>query len=206
MRFKQLVSHIKRDGCRVRVYNRHTVDSAGGYFSADCAGGPLICLARLGMDEASLNSYLLHEYAHFLQWRSGYMERIDSYCDSNELYYGYIRGKRQLSRKEMGIVLSCMLAIEVDAEMTAAELAAQLNVAPFDFGSHWRSTRAYADSLKYGILRRREIKLGQLECVQKETPATLDELLAPLSNERMELYDSLLSSTSGSSGLSGVSL
>ncbi len=190
MDFDALVKYIKAQGCRVTVYRKkERVGGSYGEFAEDPS--PRINLATLNHPKSLVVSVLLHEYAHFLQYREGFSKYIDGICFSYDVHYDWLNGKIELTETERMMARNAMLAIEYDAEMRAYDLGKELGVEDFDPELHLRDAASYMAHLKWSWLRRLEwdTRLNNSHWPAKKL--THDELFAPLDAKENHLFKKL---------------
>ena len=160
MHFRQLVSYVKADGCKVRLYNKPELKLAlcTGTFDISKNGNPIICLAKEGHTHTELKQLLLHEYAHFLQWKSGLLGILEG----EDLYGGWDvidrfvvekkdhwRNGNKYTKEDFIKARNAVILIEYDAEIRTLELSKELNI---DIGSHREymcSALSYVSFLKW---------------------------------------------------------
>lgn len=163
MNFKQLIDYIKKDGCRVRIYKKwNLVDGCSGTFHIT-KKGPLISMAIRGLNEIERYEVLLHEYAHHLQWRDGFMQYIDGICDAYRLENDWLAGRVELSSTEKRVVRNCILTMEYDAEKRAVDLIEKLKIEKINKKYFLRGAEAYTWGTKWSFARRR----GFIECPKR---------------------------------------
>jgi len=137
MQFWQLVSHIKNDGCNIRLYDKDELKVAqcAGTFDISKNGNPIICLATKGHTKQELMQLLLHEYAHFLQWKSGFLHKLEG-ADLKLGWYvidKWLKKTKRYSDAELKWARDAVVLIEYDADLRVIELSKQFGV---DIGSH----------------------------------------------------------------------
>lgn len=137
MNFWQLVSRIKKEGCTIRLYNKDELKVAqcAGTFDITKNNNPIICLAIKGHTQQELLQLLLHEYAHFLQWKEGILHRLEG----EDLKRGWevldlwLRHKKNYTSKQLLWARNVALLMEYDADIRVIEMSKELGV---DIGSH----------------------------------------------------------------------
>lgn len=178
MDFNALVKFIKSQGCKVVVYRKkERVNGAIGEFGED---PPRINIATKGQTKKLIISTLLHEYAHFLQWREGFSQYIDGICGSYEIHYDWIRGRRELTDDEKQSARNAMLAIEYDAELRSYDLGKELGVKDFDPDFHLQEAACYMAHLKWSWGVRLDWDKRLSPSFWKPKKLTHEELFAPL--------------------------
>lgn len=185
MDFNDLVKYIKDKGCKVVVYKKkERVGGAIGEFNEDTAR---INIATKGLSNKMITSTLLHEYAHFLQWKEGFSQYIDGICWSYEIHYDWIRGKRELTDDEKQMARNAMLAIEYDAEMRSYDLGLELKPKDFDPDFHLQEAACYMAHLKWSWGRRLEWDKRLSHTFWPAKKLTHDELFAPLTGREKQI-------------------
>lgn len=181
MNFDQLLSHIKSEGCRVRVWRKKEyISGSGGTFDVS-KSGPIIHLASKGESLKKTTTTLLHEYGHFLQWKDGFLPCIDQVCDTYDLYGQWLDGKRDLTPLEWKTARNAMLWIEWDAEMRGLAQAIELDIRGFDSDYYIRGAMGYMMSIKWSWDNRAIWhKSVQSRHIRKPKIYTTNELFAPL--------------------------
>ena len=188
MDFKNLVKYIKDVGCRVRLYDKKNMgDSIGTFHVAEC--GPIICLATKNMPKKKRVEYLLHEFAHFLQWKDGFMETIDNIFDTYELWDDWVEGKIELTKRERLAGRNAMLAIEWDAEYRAYELGNSLKAEHFDADYHLKGANAYILAIKWGWYHRKNFSTCPKRKKIEGRVLTKKQLFAKLTRKEKKLLE-----------------
>jgi hypothetical protein len=185
--FKEIVKYITAQGCRVRIYkNLKKIHGNTGTFHL-ANKGPLISLATKGSPKKKRIEYLLHEFGHFLQWRNGYMEVLDSICDSYTLWDEWIAGDVELTDLEWKAARNCMLAMEWNAEVKAYELGRNLRAKHFNADHHLKGANAYILGLKWGWANRRDFESSPKRKLLTPRLLTQKELFAPLTKQEKQI-------------------
>lgn len=137
MQFWQLVRLIKNNGCRVRLYNKDELRLAqcAGTFDITKSGNPLICIATKGHTRQELMQLLLHEYAHFLQWKSGFLHKLEGpdLKDGWDVFDKWFKRIKRYNDKQLKHSRNAIVLIEYDADLRVLVLAKELGI---DIGSH----------------------------------------------------------------------
>jgi hypothetical protein len=137
MQFWQLVSHIKKDGCVIRLYDKEEliVAQCTGTFDITKKGNPLICLATKGHTQKELLQILLHEYAHFLQWKTGLLHKLEGpdLKGGWDILDLWLRHKKKYTKEQLKKARDAVVLVEYEADIRATELSVKLGV---DIGSH----------------------------------------------------------------------
>jgi len=137
VKFWELIDYIKKDGCNIRMYNKSELKVAqcSGTFDITKKGNPLICLAMKGHTRKELLQLLLHEYAHFLQWKEGMLHKLEG-ADLKEgwdVLDFWLQHKKKYTTEQLKKARDAVLLIEYDADIRVTELSVELGI---DIGSH----------------------------------------------------------------------
>lgn len=198
MTYEELVRYIKEEGCRVRVYRTKETIYGGSRGTFDTNDkGPLICVAVKNVDEPRRVETLLHEYGHFLQWRDGFMQYLDGICDAYETEDKWIKGKIELSERELRVVRNIMLTVEYDAEKRGCAQGCYLEPNHFDRDFYLRGAAAYMDSIKWEFARRMPTADVALRTRYKPKVLTTEELYSDLSELHLLSLDRVLGRRKG---------
>ncbi len=159
MQFWQLVSRIKNEGCHVRLYDREEMKVAqcAGTFDISKKGNPLICLAIKGHTRQELLQLLLHEYAHFLQWKEGILHRFEGKdlklgWDTLDLWLGH---KKKFSKAQLSWARDAIILIEYDADIRVIEMACELGVDIGSHRTHMANAYSYVTLIKWAAKNRK---------------------------------------------------
>jgi len=159
MNFWQLVRYIKADGCNLRLYNKEELKLAQcpGTFDISKNNNPIISLTIKGHSQVELMQLLLHEYAHFLQWKSGFLHKLEG----ENLKLGWdvlekwLQKTKKYTEEELKWARDAVVLIEYDADLRVLELSKQLGI---DIGSHkdyMASSYSYITLLKWAAKHRK---------------------------------------------------
>jgi hypothetical protein len=159
MQFWQLISHIKKDGCNVRLYDKEELKVAqcAGTFDITKKGNPLICLATKGHTQQELLQLLLHEYAHFLQWKTGLLHKLEG----ENLKKGWVvldnwlRHRKKYTEEELLLARDAIILIEYDADIRAIEISKELSVDIGSHKTHMENAYSYITLIKWAVKNRR---------------------------------------------------
>lgn len=173
----------------VRLYKKRELKVAQctGTFDVSKKGNPVISLAIDGHTKLELRQLLLHEYAHFLQWKDNTLEIIEG----NELKEGWdhldewLKGRHR-SLEQIMYARNSALYIEYDAEMRTLDLSQKLNV---DIGSHKdyiRDANSYALLIKWCVLNRKWDDRPHDDEISN-TIMTFNELFLPLTKKEKKI-------------------
>lgn len=128
MNLCELVEFIKLSGCRIRLYRKEKISSS------DCAAtfnvtsqGPLISVALYSVQPNQLVPLILHEFAHYWQWKCGLISAIDSVIDGWKVFENYISGK-QYSKDILDRAMIATILLEYDAEIKTLLIAKKLKI------------------------------------------------------------------------------
>lgn len=137
MKFWELVDLVKKDGCRLRLYDKEelSVAQCAGTFDITKSGNPLICLAIKGHTQKELLQLLLHEYAHFLQWKTGFLHKLEGpdLKEGWDVFDKWYRQVKKFSNDQLERSRNAICLIEYDADLRVLDLAKKFNI---DIGSH----------------------------------------------------------------------
>jgi hypothetical protein len=195
MNFEQLKQYVKNAGCRLYLY-----PSKGSLMGGQCAAyfevkeknskGPYICMATQGLEETELCELLLHEFAHFLQWKDGTEnKKIDqAYRD----WYKWLAGKKKFTEKRIEAIRKMILMHEWDADMRAIELGLKLPVENYDARDVLRGANAYASTIKWSFQSKDTSPWTPARFHFKPRILTKKELLAPLNAKQFRRIDRLV--------------
>jgi hypothetical protein len=181
MNFDALVKYIKAQGCKVTVYRKkNKVNGSMGEFGEDPR--PHINIAVQGHSKALIASTLLHEYAHFLQWKEGFSRYLDKICLAYTIQYDWLHGNIELTDYERQIARNAMLSIEHDAESRAYNLGVELEVEHFDPIFHLQETQNYMASIKWSWKNRKEWAKRTPHSLWPSEKMGFNKLFAPLTD------------------------
>lgn len=187
MDFKALLKFVKSQGCKVRVYKskRRLEGNAIGLFYEE--PDPHIKIATKGRSKREVVSVLLHEFAHFCQWRDGFSKYFDGICWPHQLLDDWIEGEVKLSKREQAMVRATMLAVEYDAELRSYAMGLELGVKNFDPDYHLSEAQSYMAAIKWAFENKKD---WEKRAEWRHFPSkimTHDELFAPLSKKENKI-------------------
>ncbi len=187
MNFKQLLAHIKGEGCRVKVWRKKKyVDGALGTFHVTDAG-PIINIATKKEPVKKLLTTLLHEYGHFLQWKDGFLQYIESVSEAYDVHYNWLKGG-DLTPAEWQTARNAMLWIEWDAEVRGCREGVRLDVEGFNREYYLKGARSYMMSIKWSWDNRSDWKkCPPRKYIKSSKIYTTKELFAPLTRAEKRL-------------------
>jgi hypothetical protein len=203
MTYEQLVQFIREEGCRVYVYkNKDTIHGGcRGTFDHNEKHGPIICVATSNIEPKKKLETLLHEYGHYLQYRDGFMQYVDGITsDCNEVTLKWLAGKIELTDREKLMVRNAMLIMEYDAEKRGYQTGCWLEPEHWDEDFYMQGAAAYMDSIKWEFLYREFSEVATRKIYEPKI-LTLKELLAPMSEEKIEKIRRDISRPPGGPGL-----
>jgi hypothetical protein len=183
MNFADLVTYIKNKGCKVVVYDREEFsDGAVGLFTY-YDNKPKIQIAVANKAPSFINLVLVHEFVHFLQWKGGFIQRMDKLYGGWEELDNWMNGKIELTDKQLKDIQYSILVTEFHAETRTPEIAKKLKVYIGSSNDYARQSTAYLTTIKWEIKNRKEFnghfgarafkKLGKADidiCVNPLTP------------------------------------
>ncbi len=174
----KLIETIKDAGCRVRLFNREWIggDTAATF---NYTNGPIICVATQGRCPKEIRKLLLHEFAHFHQWKCGFMKEVDSICDGWDIIGKRLDGK-SVDKALLDRAVRSACLIEYDAELRSIDVAEQLGI--------WVNRREiYDDAHSYICGIKMSALCGQWifypHLGMYHEPLSPTEVIAPLTNE-----------------------
>jgi hypothetical protein len=186
MDFDNLIKYVKAQGCRVTVYKtKKTVHNAIGLFYEEPY--PNIKMAIKGRSKKLVVSTLLHEYAHFCQWMDGFSKYLDGICWSHNVHDEWVRGKIELTEREIEMIRASMLSVEYDAELRAIKIGKELRPDSFDANYHLREAQSYIAAIKWSFGARKEWKKRPSWRLYPAKQLTHEELFAPLTEKEKEI-------------------
>lgn len=187
--FDWLVKYIKDSGCKVIKHNRSRLKQADcmGTFDISKKKNPIISIAINGHPQQELIQVLLHEYAHFLQWNSGYLQKLEG----EDLSGGWEIISDWLAGVDINYDILCkardaVLLIEYDAEKMVIKLSEEYNLNIGGSNAYMSAAYSYITFLKYAI-ETRDWKSGAHTLLKCNKILTKRELLRPLSNMERSL-------------------
>lgn len=153
MKFDDLVKLIRRDGCIVRVYDKETMkgSSSAGSFDISKNKNPTISIATKLLSSVERTRILLHEYAHFKQWKDGFIQAIDSFIDGWLVFDSWLSGKRY-SEKQLKLARNCIVIIEYDAEIRTIKMSKELKIDIGKTEDYLNEAHSYISSIKYAFV------------------------------------------------------
>lgn len=186
MTFDELVAYIKQQGCRVILYrNKREFKISRCTASFECSNGPVITMAMKGRSQVKLRSILLHEFAHFVQWKLGTLEYLDGICDGWTILDEWLDGK-EISQEILDVARKVCLAVEYDAELITIELADKLDIDIGGVDKYLKAIESYILLIKYAFYARK-FPYGAAYKYFKGKLLTMDELFAPICDAEIEI-------------------
>lgn len=194
MDFYQLVGYIRQLGCRVNLYERTElrVNKCEGTFQISKKGNPVISIAMKGFETDNDRLLtLLHEFAHYIQWVTGYWGILHRETDGWDIVDKFLRYKRRkLSQEEIIKARRSVLLLEYDAELRTISLAKFFSI-PIDELGYLQSANAYILQIKWAL----ETKKWGSEIERYDDidagVFTVENLLAPLTHKEKNLIGRL---------------
>lgn len=188
-RFDWLVRYIKDDGCKVILYNKNILKQVDcvGTFDISRKKNPIICLAIKGHTLRELTQILLHEYAHFLQWREGllYLLEGDNLKGGWDVIDKWLKGKKT-SANVLNRARNAVLLMEYDADLRAIFLAKKLHLNIGSLKRRLSMAYSYITFLKWAIESR---EWGEYTVFYNPVILTPTEVLKPLTNKEKEFIE-----------------
>lgn len=191
MNFYQLVDFIRSAGCKVILHNREElrVNKCEGTFTVTEKGNPVISIAMKAFaDERQRALTLLHEFAHFMQWQTGYWDLVHKENDGWNTVDKYLRySRRTIPSEEIKKARRAVLLLEYDAEMRTINLARFFGI-EMDEEEYLQWANNYMLQIKWA-LENREWKYPKLEHKISRRVSTVKNLLAPLTREEKKIIE-----------------
>jgi len=157
MNFKNLAKWVRSQGCKVTIFKKKKwIDGSIGVFYEDPE--PHIKIAIKNSSIKRNVSVLLHEYAHFLQWRDGFSEFLDGICWAHQVFTDWVERYVELTEREIKMCRNTMLFIEYDADMRAFEIGMTMRPDGFNPDYHLRESQSYCNAIKWGWKHRLDWK------------------------------------------------
>ena len=183
MDHKDLLKFFKSQGCGVRVSKTKSrlEGNAIGLFYEEPA--PHIKIATKGRSKREVVSVLLHEFAHFCQWRDGFSKYLDGICWPHNLLEEWLNGDVELTNREIGMTRATMLSGEYDAELRSYRLGMELGVKNFSPAYHLREAQSYMAAIKWAFENRKDWKKRASWKLFPAKILTHKELFAPLTQK-----------------------
>lgn len=156
MNFDSLVAHIKAQGCKVVLYNRERFsDGAVGLFTY-YDDKPKIQIAMADKPQSYINLILVHEYVHYLQWRGGFLQRMEAQYGGWEELDKWMNHKIEITQERLKDIQFSVLITEFHAETRTPEVAKRLKVYIGSSNDYARQSSAYLSTIKWEIRNRKE--------------------------------------------------
>lgn len=191
MDFYQLVRYIRQLGCKVILHDRKElrVNKCEGTFTISKRGNPVISLAMRAFDNDSERILtLLHEFAHFVQWKIGYWDRIHDETDGWGVVDQYLKNTRTLiPKEEIKKARRTVLLLEYDAELRTISLARYFGI-PINEEEYLQWANNYMLQIKWA-LETREWRYPKLDHKISKKVSSVKNLLAPLTKEEKKIIE-----------------
>lgn len=195
MNFWQLVRYIKADGCNLRLYNKSELKMAEcpGTFDISKNGNPIISLTTKGHTTRELMQLLLHEYAHYIQWKTGFLHKLEG--ENLKLGWEVLDKWLTKTRNYTGVQLKqardAVVLIEYDADLRVIDLSRKFSI---DIGSHadyMANAYSYVTLLKWAAKHRKwdSPPGGSFFDGKIRTPR---EILAPITEAEEQILNKFL--------------
>lgn len=177
---KLIIDHIKASGCRVRLYNKELIDNgqAAGTFHTTILGG-IVSIGMANKHKKEIGLLLSHEFGHFLQWKTGFMDQIDKNLDNWTLFQEWLEGKNVPGNK-LEVVRQNILLLEHDAYLRGWTSLKSAGIHPCPGTFYWNRAHSYICQIKHSFISR----LWQPYTIMymKKKALTPEELYAPLTH------------------------
>ena len=190
MNFDALVKYIRKDGCPVRVYNKGILKVAQclGTFDVSKKGTPTISIATRGHTKLENTRVLLHEYAHYRQWKDGLMGIAERVIKGWDVLDKWLSGK-EYDSKQLSMARNCVILIEYDAEIRTIQLSRILKVDIGDIEDYLDHAHSYITHLKTVFKTKKWSPYRQLSICKKRLRPK--EILAALSKEEVKRLEAI---------------
>lgn len=190
MKFKDLVKWVRSQGCKVAVYKKKKrIDDCIGVFYEDPE--PHIKLATKNSSNKKKVSVLLHEYAHFLQWRDGFSRYLDGICWPHQIFNDWVDRYVELTEREVKMCRNTMLFIEYDADMRAFDIGMTMRPHGFDPEYHLRESQSYCNAIKWAWDKRKDWTKRPNWKYWPAKRLTHEELFAPLTRAEKKILKNI---------------
>jgi hypothetical protein len=142
----KIVRELLDQGFSVLLHNKDNLDGYGGWFDADDKEFTVALKHHMGFE------ILLHEYCHFLQWKTDRKLWDKSQLTYDVLFnwinypvfvYSPIIKDCQISEQELDQSLHDILELEHDCEKRALKLVKNCPIEDFDTDKYIRAANAY---------------------------------------------------------------
>lgn len=135
----KVVSDILSQGFAVHLHNKEHIDGYGGWFSTDIGEEEFVVAMKHHMGF----EILMHEYCHFLQWKTD-RHFWDNSCEYYDLLFDWINDlSLEIADDDLNKSLSIILAIEHDCEKRVLKLVKNNPIQDFNTDKYIRAANAY---------------------------------------------------------------
>lgn len=188
MDYNDFVDYIKSDGCRVYVYNNKESIHYGNKGTFDYnEKGPIICVANKGLIGHKKIEILIHEYGHYLQYKDGFLQYLDSICDAYEIEDKWLNKKIELNEFELKIVRNMILTIEYDAEKRGFDAANFLRPVHYSPQLYLKGAAAYVAAIKWSFATRKKTNNTPARRLFKSKILTNKEIFEDLTEKEISV-------------------
>ena len=112
---------------------------------------PKICIAISGHSHNELIKTTLHEYAHFLQYKDGLLDKFGD--EPWNVWDKWLQGE-DFTQKQLKKSRNTICKIEYDADLRVIELAKQLNINIGKKEDYIKEAYSYVCTIKWSFLNR----------------------------------------------------
>jgi hypothetical protein len=141
------------------VYNREELKQSqcSGTFDITKRGTPLICLATKGHADKQLAQLLLHEYAHFLQWKDGFLHKLEGkdFKEGWNILDLWLSHNKKFTDIQLKNARDAVILIEYDADIRVLALSKELNIDIGNHNDHMADAYSYITLIKWAIKNKR---------------------------------------------------
>jgi len=132
---KELLNH----GFSVDLRQKENIDGYGGWFGDDEGEEEFV----VAMKHPMSFEILIHEYCHFLQWKTD-RSFWDSTIEHYDTLFNWINDKTlNVSEEDLDKSFNCILSIEHDCEKRVLRLVKNNPIEDFDIDKYKRAVNAY---------------------------------------------------------------
>lgn len=135
----KVVGDLLSKGFAVHLHNKEHIDGYGGWFGTDIGEEEFVVAMKHHMGF----EILIHEYCHFLQWKTD-RQFWDSSCEYYDLLFDWINDlSLETTDEDLNKSLKTILAIEHDCEKRVLKLVKNNPIQDLDTDKYIRAANAY---------------------------------------------------------------
>lgn len=170
----KVVKELLSNGFSVFLHNKESIDGYGGWFGTDEGEEEFVVAMKHHMGF----EILIHEYCHFLQWKTDRKFWDDS-SEHYDILFDWISDpKLEVLESDLNKSLNTILNIEHDCEKRVLKLVANNPIENFDTDKYQRAVNAYLWSYHLNReLRKRPVRPIYSERVLVDMPNTFNKNL-----------------------------